>query len=152
MQTLLSCHPSAHIREVSLQLVTQLTQVVGLDRSLLQRSVFVSMMIYYETSRFENISKSANQLVNVSILSIDSTAWSQYLSLFFSHYKQTFEGSQAVFWSTNLFQSQPDLWWRSQVTSLLLGAGTKRRDFIHQLQKNLFRANYYDCQVLIRIL
>ena len=97
MQALPSCHPSAHIREVSLQLVTQLTQVVGLDRSLLQRSVFVSMMIYYETSRFENISKSANQLLNVSILSIDSTAWSQYLSLFFSHYKQTFEGSQAVF-------------------------------------------------------
>ena len=110
-------------------------------------------MIYikfnYETSRFENLSKSANQLLNVSILSIDSTAWSQYLSLFFSHYKQTFEGSRAVFWATNLFQSQPDLWWLSLVTSLLLGAGTKRRDFIHQLQKNLFRANYYDCQVLI---
>ena len=125
MQTLPSCHPSAHIREVSLQLVTQLTQVVGLDRSLLQRSVFVSYDLLRNKSIWKNISKTANQLLNVSILSIDSTAWSQYLSLFFSHYKQTFEGSQAVFWSTNLFQSQSDLWWRSPVTSLLLGAAPK---------------------------
>ena len=42
MQSAQLPYPSAHIWEVSLQLVTQLTKVVGLDRSLLQRSVFVS--------------------------------------------------------------------------------------------------------------